>query len=199
MTAEAKVQHKAKVSHSSSAQEIEKMGEEFDKFDENIKSMTHDRLNAVPIEETESQTKLSNREMQKKNDIYLKPDRTVADRQKFNEKFRKKWEYDKEYVCFIAEHKEIIGETIEIWTHPYGGVGAEFWKVPTNKAVWGPRYLAEQIKRKTYHRFVMQENVQGVDGMGKYYGSMAVDTAIQRLDARPATTGKSIFMGANNF
>jgi len=35
--------------------------------------------------------------------------------------------------------------------------------------------------------------------MGQFYGSMAVDTTIQRLDALPATKTKSIFMGAHSF
>jgi hypothetical protein len=46
----------------------------------------------------------------------------------------------------------------------------------------------------------MQQNTsQGSDGMGQYYGSMAVDTTVQRLDAMPANEKKSIFMGANVF
>ncbi len=43
---------------------------------------------------------------------------------------------------------------------------------------------------------MQQNNQMGSDGMGQYYGSMAVDTTIQRLDALPASTRKSIFMGA---
>ena len=76
---------------------------------------------------------------------------------------------------------------------------AEFWQVPTNKPVWGPRYLAEQIKRKFYHRLMMEnKQTEAGDGM-TYYGQMAVDTTVQRMDARPVSTRKSIFMGANNF
>ena len=39
--------------------------------------------------------------------------KTVSCREKFNENFRATYEYDKEYVQFIAEHKELIGEKIE--------------------------------------------------------------------------------------
>ena len=45
----------------------------------------------------------------------------------------------------------------------------------------------------------MKETVQGADGMGQYYGSMAVDTTVQRLDARKANTNVSVFMGSRNF
>ena len=157
-------------------------------------------MNKAPKQEVEPQTKLSSKEIEKSHDIYLKPQRKIADNQKFNEKFRSDWEFDKEYVQFIAEHKELIGENIEIWTHPYGGVGAEYWEVPTNKPVWGPRYLAEQIKRKCYHRLVMKQNViTETNGIGQMYGAIAADTTVQRLDAIPVSSKKSVFMGSQNF
>jgi hypothetical protein len=46
----------------------------------------------------------------------------------------------------------------------------------------------------------MDENkTVGSDGRATYYGSMAVDTTIPRLDAHPVINQKSIFMGAKNF
>lgn len=179
--------------------ELDKAQEQFDEFDKNIKEMTLDRMNAAPKEEVEPQTKIASRDLQKANNIYLKPEKIIScsPKDKFNERFRDKYNFDKEYVQFIAENKEIIGETIELWTRPYGGMPAEFWKVPVNKPVWGPRYLAERIKGCRYHRLVMQQNVAtGADGMGQYYGAMAVDTAVQRLDAMPVSSQRSIFMGA---
>lgn len=152
------------------------------------------------VTEVEPQTKLSQKELEKTEKIWLKPTVTIQDRQKFNEKFRSKWEFAKEYVQFIAEHKELIGELIEIWTHPFGGVGAEFWKVPTNRPVWGPRYLAEQIRRRKYHKFTMdQKQTTAADGMGTYYGGMVVETVVQRLSAEPVVDKKSVFMGASGF
>lgn len=181
--------------------ELEKAQKQFDEFDNQVKEMTLDRMNQAPKEEAEHQTKLSQKEIEKSKDHYLKPERIISARDKFNEKFRDQYEFDRQYVHFIAENREIIGEAIEIWTRPYGGVNAEFWKVPTNKPVWGPRYLAEQIKRATYHRLVMQENrITGSDQKGnQYFGQMAVDTTVQRLDAHPVSERKSIFMGAANF
>lgn len=176
--------------------EIDKLAKQFDKFDEEVKSLTMDRMNQAPVAEAEPQTKLSQKEIENSKRIYLKPERVIADGQKFNEKFREQWNFDKEYVQFIAEHKELIGETIEMWTHPYGGVGAEYWKVPTNRPVWGPRYLAEQIRSKAYSRLRMDENkITGAEGGMTYYGSMVVDTKIQRLNAEPVSNRKSIFMG----
>ena len=197
---------KPKVSNHSQ-NELDKAEKKFDEFKENIDQLTLDRMNTAPKEESEPQTKISNREAQKTEGIYLKPLRSmmgvnpktgVAD--KFNEKFRKDWEFDKEYVAFIAEHKELIGEVIEIWTRPYGGIPAEFWNVPTNKVVRGPRYLAEQIKKCTYHRLRMDDHkAVSSDGMGTYTGQIVVDTVISRLDAHPVSERKSVFMGASGF
>lgn len=173
---------------------------QFEEAEKNIKEMTLDKMNEAPVQELEPQTKLSTREINKSNEIYLKPERIIPRRDKFNEKFRNHYNYDKELVPFIAEHREIIGEDIELWTGKYGGIPLEFWRVPTNKVVWGPRYLAERIKECKYHRLTMKQNVVTESGSyGQMYGSLAVETTIQRLDAIPANKRTSIFMGASGF
>ena len=179
--------------------ELDKAEDQFKEFDAQVKSMTLDRMNMAPKEETEQQTKLSTREIDKQKDIYLKPKRTIASKEKFNEKFRDNYNFDKEYVNFIAENKEIIGEDLDIWTKPYPGLPAEEWIIPVNKPIWGPRYVAEQIKRCTYHKLVMRDQPTNADGFAQYYGTMAVDTQTQRLDAHPVTKNRSVFMGATNF
>lgn len=190
---------KPKPTSSLAAQELDKAQKQFDAFDDNLKQMTHDRMNMAPKQETEPQTKLAQSEIANAKQIYLKPVKSVSSKEKFNENYREQYNFAKEYVPFIAEHKEIIGETIETWTKPFAGMPAEYWEVPTNKPVWGPRYLAEQIKRCSYHRFVMQQAATSADGMGQYYGSMVADTSVQRLDAIPVSQRRSIFMGAGGF
>lgn len=192
---------KPKLSNSQSQNELDKAEKQFDAFDESIKQMTLDRMNEAPKQELEPQTKLSSKDIERSKEIYLKPHTTISSRDKFNERFREDYNFQKEYVHFTAEHNELKGEAIEIWTRPFGGTPAEFWKVPTNKPVWGPRYLAEQIKKKSYSRFVMQQSVmsQSLGGIGEMYGAMAIDTKIQRLDAHPVSARKSIFMGASGF
>lgn len=186
--------------NSEGAKELEKVEKQFDEFKEQVDSLTMDRMNQTPKADVEPQTKIANSDIDKMKDIYLKPSRTISSREKFNEEYRKSFNFDKEYVHFIAENKEIIGETIDLWTKPYAGMPAEEWKVPVNKPVWGPRYLAEQIKRKYYHRLVMQDTkTAGSDHSGTYYGTMAVDTTIARLDAHPVSEKRSIFMGSRSF
>jgi len=186
--------------NSDGQKELERAEEQFKAFDQQVKDLTLDRMNAAPKEDVEPQTKLSQKDIEKSKDIYLKPSRTISSKEKFNEKFREDYNFSKEYVRFIAEHKELIGETIELWTKPYPGMPAEEWKIPTGVPVWGPRFLAEQITKAKYHRLVMKQNINtGADQMGQYYGSMAADTVIQRLDAIPVSNKKSIFMGASNF
>ena len=133
-------------------------------------------------------------------DIYLRPARAIGSKEPFNEKFRASYNFDKEPVKFLAENKELIGEAIELWTKPYPGMPAEFWIIPTNKPVFAPRYVAEQLKRKFYHRLKTEENkITSSDGFGQNTGMIVVDTTVQRLDAQPVSTRKSIFMGGSNF
>jgi hypothetical protein len=191
---------KPKANSSLAQKELDKAEAQFQEFDNQVKEMTLDRMNAAPKLDVDQQTKLSQKDIEKSKDIYLKPSRSIASKERFNETYRDDYNFAKEYVQFIAENKEIIGEEIDLWTKPYPGMPAEEWKIPVNKPVWGPRYLAEQIKRASYHRLMMVENrVTGMDGMGQYYGSMAADSIIQRLDAIPVSQRKSIFMGSGAF
>lgn len=187
--------------NSESAKEIAKLEDQFDKFEKHINELTLDRMNEAPKKETEPQTKLSQNEIADSKDKYLKPSKIISSKEPFNEKYRSDYEYAKQYVYFIAENKEIIGEEIEIWTKPFAGMPAEFWKVPVNKPIWGPRHLAEQIKRASYHRMHMDSSKSiGGDQQGNdYYGAFVVDEVVNRLDARPATKQKSIFMGSTVF
>lgn len=185
--------------NSAGEKELQKAEEQFKAFDENVKSLTMDRMNQATKLETEPSHKLSQSQIADSKDIYLKPHRSIMSREKFNENFREEYNFAKEYVYFIADNKEISGEDIDVWVKPFAGLPAEWWKVPVNKPVWGPRYLAERLKGCNYHRLTMQEKVTDSHGMGQFYGQMVADNVIQRLDAMPATKTKSIFMGAHSF
>jgi hypothetical protein len=175
------------------------MSKQFDDYQQNIDNIVEQRSLIPKKPDVEPQTKMSTSDIEKARQIYLKPNKTIGTKEKFNEEYRDEYNYAKEYVQFIAENKELIGENIEIWTKRYPGVPAEFWIVPTNKPVWGPRYLAEQIKSKYYRRLRSEQStITGSDGVGTFYGQIVTDTVIQRLDAIPVNnTRKSIFMGAS--
>lgn len=167
-------------------EKMQKAADQYDDFEREVKSLTIDQTAKAPLTETEQQTKMSTREIDKTDGLYLKPERTISCKESFNEKWRDDYNYAKEYVRFIAEHKEIIGESIEKWTRPFPGMAAEFWRVPVNKVVIGPRYLAEEISKCAYTRLTMEDRQTGGDGMGQYYGQLVASHRIQRLDARPA-------------
>ena len=180
--------------------ELDKAEKQLDEFEQNVKDLTLDRMNAAPKQDVEPQTKMSQADIEKSKEIYLKPVRSISSKEKFNEDYRKDYTFSTEYVRFIAEHKELMGETIEMWTKPYAGMPAEEWKVPTGKPVWAPRHVAEQLSSRKYHRLKMDQSVSiGADGHGQYYGTMVADTTIQRLDAIPVSSNKSVFMGAKSF
>lgn len=178
---------------------LQQVENEINEFSSSVSTLSLEKMNEAPKLEVEPQTKISKKEIEEKSRTYLKPKTTISrgPGSKFNEKFRQDFEFAKEYVCFIAENAEIIGESIDIWTAPFAGYPAEEWIVPVNTPVWGPRYLAEQIKNCKYHKLIMQENkVYGGDHMGQYYGAMAAEKTVQRLDAHPVDTNrKSVFMG----
>src|SRR5260221_9021754 len=94
--------------------ELEKLDDQFKAYDENLQSMSLDRMNQAPKKEEEPQTKLSQSEIEKSKDIYLKPARSISGKEPFNEKYRSDFRFSTEYVRFTAENKEIIGETIEL-------------------------------------------------------------------------------------
>lgn len=188
---------KPKMQNSESAKELDKAEKQLEQFEKKCQELTLDRMNEAPKLEVEAQTKIASKDLDKMNDVYLKPSNFYACRAKFNERFREKYNYAKEYVQFIAEHNELKGDLIEMWTKPYAGVPAEFWKVPTNRPVWGPRYLAEQITKCRYHRLRTEDRPTQSEGGVTYYGSMVVDNTIQRLDARPTSSRRSVFMGAS--
>ena len=187
--------------------EMDRLAKEFDEFQEQVTSLSQDELNKAPKEEKDRQTHLSTRELKNANRIVLKPEKRInavnpktGQPQKFNEKFRKAYEFAMEHVCFIAENHEIIGESIELWTRPFGGMDAEFWKIPVNKPVWGPRHLAEQLTKCSYHKIVMEEqSIVGQDGMGTYTGKIAAKHTVDRLTAHPAREQTSQFMGSSGF
>src|SRR5208283_3595353 len=180
-----------KAQNSAAEKELDKCEEQFKKFDEQVKEMTLDRMNQAPLLETEPQTKLSQAEIARKREHYLKPIRTIGSREKFNDKWKEEYTFQKQYVQFIAENNEIIGEEIDLWTKPFPGMPAEEWKVPVNTPVWGPRYLAEQIKRKCYHRLSMDQSKKVEDdGATQMYGQMIVNRKIARLDAKPVSNNR---------
>lgn len=186
---------KPKAKNSESAKELDRVEQQFNEFEQQVKDLTQDRMNEAPKLEMESQTKMSQREISKSQDIYLKPFRTISSREKFNEEYRDAYNFDREYVRFIAENHEVIGENIELWIKKYPGTPAEEWKVPVNKPVWAPRMVAERIAGCFYHRLSMKDSsVIGSDGMGTYHGQMVIDNTVQRLNALPATTKKSVFL-----
>lgn len=168
------------------SKDLEVASQNLDAFENQVKSLTMDEMNKVPVKQEEPQTKLSNREVAKSDGIYLKPDRSISCKEKFNEAYRDEYNYRKEYVRFIAENREVGGE-VEAWTRPFPGLPAEFWKVPTNKVVVGPRYLAERIAGCSYTRLSMDEGKSvGADGSGTYYGQLVATNKVQRLNAIPA-------------
>lgn len=196
--------------NSSGQKELDKAQVQLEKFEEDVKSLTLDEMNKAPVREVEHQ--ISKKDLSNSKDIYLKPCKTIGPgvngktgfKETFNEKFRAQYEHQKEYVNFIAYNNMISGDMIELWTKPFPGMNTEFWQVPSNKPVWGPRYLAEQLTRARHHQLVMKGSadnpfdgtISHQDHVGQVQGQIVAKETIQRLDAKPYVKQTSLFMGS---
>ncbi len=161
--------------NSEGQKELDKAVEQIDKFDQQVKSLSFDVMNEAPVKEVEQ--KISQKELDQHGEIYLKPSKSIGvgvntktgHVEKFNEKFRSQYDHQKEYVPFIAYNNMISGDLIELWTKPFPGTSCEFWQVPANKPVWGPRYLAEQLTRARHHVLSMKNSAENpFDGQNTY-------------------------------
>jgi hypothetical protein len=174
---------------------------ELDRIDGQINQFTESMHVAVQdgrtlaIQESEPQTKKSQQELKKEGVIYLKPKRTVFSREKFNEKFRQQFNEKSTYVEFIAENKEVIGESIDFWTKPFPGIPAEEWIVPVNKTVSAPLYVKERIQDCGYTIFRTSDTPVQSEGGVVYYGQMVAEERKQRLDAREVSKSTRISVG----
>lgn len=187
---------KPKMSNSASQRELDRVEKQLSEFEGNIKDL---REKAQPGQHPvahDAESPMSQADLRRAKEIYLKPTKTISTKEPFNEKYRDDYEFAKDFVCFIAENHEIIGESICTWTKPFAGICYEYWEVPVNKPVWGPRHLAESIKKCSYHVFSMDQAAREMTGVGTMYGNMVVDTVKQRLDARPVSSRRSVFMGS---
>lgn len=180
--------------------ELDKAQAQFEHYEANIASLTLDKMNEAPLKESEPHNKLTQNQIADSNDIYIKPFKTIACRDKFNEDYRKDWDFAKEYVYITAQNNMILNEFLQFWTKPFAGIPYEEWKIPVNKPIWVRRHVAEQIKNCVHHELVMDESKKVESNeFGDFCGQMVAKKTVQRFDAFPATKKKSIFMGTSTF
>ena len=173
-----------KLGSSLAEQEMDRAQDQLDAFEQSAKSITLDDTRNAPLEDREFQTRMSHQEIKNSKDIYLKPARTIACKEKFNEKFRDEYNYFKEYVQFIADSNEIKGDAIELWTRDFPGLPAEFWQIPTGRPVWAPRYVERRINGCKYSRWKMEDRPTESGNGTQYYGAMKVETTVKRLEVQ---------------
>lgn len=177
--------------NSSGQKELDRAQVTFEKFEESVNTLTVDRMNQAPLRETESQTKMSSKQIKNYDAPRLEPLRRINSKEPHSTdpKLIREREEGHEYIKCIVENKDIIGEAVEICSKKFAGDPATFWKVPVNKPVYIPKFLAKQLSECKYHRLTMQEGqVTNSDGMGTYMGAMTVNETRSRIECRPADT-----------
>lgn len=182
--------------------ELDKVEEQIESIESQVQSTTFDQTRAAPKHEAEPQTKLAQSEIEKSKEIYLKPKRSLppgvnpktGEKEKFNEKLRDEYNYQKEYVEFTAENHEVIGESIDLWVKKFPGTCTEEWIIPTNKPVWAPRYVRERIEDCGYTVFKASQSLHSDNGIS-YTGYLEVQERKNRLSTKDVSKKKNIYMG----
>ncbi len=182
--------------NSEGQKELDRVEDQLSSFKDSMHE-ARDKSATLPIRETEPQTKIAQSDLNKSGVIYLKPKRTFPSKEKFNERFRDEYNYQREYVDFIAENKEVVGETIDFCIKKFPGMPVEEWEIPVNKAVSAPRYVKERIEDCSYTVFVTTDAATGSEGGMKYYGQMVAEQRRARLSAREVVNKPRIFTGVN--
>lgn len=175
---------KPDVSSGFAQRELDKAEAQFEKFDTEVKNLTLDRMNEAPKEE-KAPLEVAKKDLYK-DGLYIKPVRSISSKEQFNEKFREAHSKAWEYVKCQATNGEIIGEKIELWNKKFAGDPATFWQIPVGISIYIPRMIAKQISDCKYHRLRMEQNTVTENSGGmQYYGSLAVDSTVQRMDCVP--------------
>lgn len=174
--------------NSDGQKELDKAEKQLEKFENDIKTVVDQRGKASEYPEH----KISQKEVEKSTDIYLKPQKVIFSREKFNEEYREQYNEAKKYVHYTVQHEECKGDRVEMWTKCFPGVAAEFWVIPSGKPVWIPRYVADKLENGCgYHRLKTQDRPTESDSIGgQYYGTLVVDEYTHRITARPVSTRK---------
>ena len=171
-------------------QELKKAEAQLEKFQDQVKSLSVDTVSKAPAQETEPQTKLSKKEIDKLDAPYIKPTRAIFSTEKFNEAYRKERDEGWKYVKCIVENNEIHGEKVEKWTKRWPGEPAHFWQIPVNKPIYLPKFVAEELQGCSYHRFVMQSRNPDQVREGEPMEDMVAKETRHRIDCRSVGFGE---------
>ncbi len=178
--------------NSDGQKELDRAEKQLENFENDVKAVVAERSKATEYPEH----KISSKEIEKAPDIYLKPQRTIMCREKFNENYRDQYNEARKYVHYTVQHEECKGDSIEMWTKGFAGIPAEFWVIPSGKPVWIPKYVADKLENGCgYHRLKTQDRPTNTDSNGNtYYGTLVVDEYTHRISARPVTTRRQFSM-----
>jgi len=182
--------------NSAGQKELDKASEKLESFQEQAREF-NPFTGLTNVRETEPQTKISTREANQMDAIWVnwvraqkRPEIMGKDgkvnKPYWDEKFRQQRDDDWKRVKCIVENNEMIGEMVEAWTAKWGCDDAHFWKVPVNKPVMIPRVLAEQLSKCHYHRLKMED---GSEKQNFVNSQIVADHIVRRIDARPVGFG----------
>lgn len=177
--------------------EIESINKQMDSVQKDLSSLTPDRLSLAPLTETTPQTLMSSRQVQMLDPRYIKPSRSQTPNGKpkasQNALRDKAWEY----VNCMVENKEVPGETACFWLKPpISGEFCYYWEVPVNIPVQLPRFVADHLSKRYYHRMRMEDRPVTHQGfVSESSGAIIITETKNRIDCRPVSQNLNFAMG----
>lgn len=157
---------KPQLSSGKAQQEIDRVEAQLDAAKEAIDNLSIDKIEseAPQAEELEQQTKISKKQEREYDAPVIKPFSSEPSPGMRNPKFQevikrcaKKTAKAKELVRVIVENNEVIGETVEAWIGTLPGEPVTRWIVPVNMPIYIPRFVAEHLASRKYHRIKMAD------------------------------------------
>src|SRR5712671_4327758 len=101
------------------AAELKKAEDQFQELQRDFKEEVHvalERRISLPECEPENDIRAGIKQQDRSDARVIRPLKSISDKAKFNEKYRKQWEEGWTYVKAIIQNHEIIGESVECWT-----------------------------------------------------------------------------------
>lgn len=139
--------------------ETEKLVKGVANLQEDLNSLTVDKINETAVSEPEVEIQLTMKQKAASEHCkYIEPKRSMKALGKLPEKLKAQHSKDWEYVKGIYENYIVSGESVSFWLCLYPGDPDCLWEIPANTPVYVPRMVAKHLEEvQKYHTFDFKE------------------------------------------
>lgn len=125
------------------------------KMQEDLATLTIDKINEIAPEADPKPVELSDRERAAlENALYIEPKRKLKAFGTLPEKLKREHQHAWEYVKGMFENYIVNNEPLTFWLSLYPGDPDCLWEIPPNRPVYIPRHVAKHLEEvMKYHSF----------------------------------------------